>query len=53
MTLYWNANLQTGIDGIATVTFFNTDVTKQFLVTIEGIGEGVIITSSKLVANSD
>ena len=49
ITLYWNANLQTGKDGMATTKFYNTDTTKKLLVVAEGIVNGVPVSCVKVV----
>lgn len=49
MTLYWNANLQTNKDGKASLKFFNTDSTQKFLVDVEGIANGLTISTMKIL----
>ena len=53
MTLYWNANVQTDANGIATAKFYNSDLAKEFLITVEGIEDGVAILSSKVLGKPD
>lgn len=36
-TLYWNPKVRVGGDGTASVSFYSSDVSKEYLVTIEGI----------------
>ncbi|MEX1240281.1 MAG: carboxypeptidase-like regulatory domain-containing protein [Cyclobacteriaceae bacterium] len=52
MTLYWNANLQTDKNGIATAKFYNSDLARDFLITVEGIENGATISSSKILGRS-
>jgi hypothetical protein len=35
-TIYWNANIKTDKDGKAIVKFFNSDICKNLIITIEG-----------------
>jgi hypothetical protein len=36
-TLYWNGNTKLDKSGIATIRFFNNDITKKYKITIQGI----------------
>ena len=53
MTLYWNANLQTGKDGTATVKFYNSDSAKKLSIIAEGIANGLTLSTTKIVGKPD
>lgn len=45
ITLYWNPRVRTDDDGIATITFYNTDVTDKLSIVVEGIAGGILVSS--------
>jgi hypothetical protein len=50
-TLYWNPKVTTDDTGHASVTFYSSDVSKQYLVTIEGVAaDGTIISQQKVIS---
>ena len=50
-TLYWNPKVTTDDTGHASVTFYSSDVSKQYLVTIEGVAaDGTIISQRKVIS---
>ena len=50
-TLYWNPKVTTDDTGHASVTFYSSDVSKQYLITIEGIAaDGTIISQQKVIS---
>ena len=50
-TLYWNPKVTTDDTGHASVTFYSSDVSKQYLVTIEGIAaDGTVISQRKVIS---
>jgi hypothetical protein len=48
ITLYWNPHLVTDVNGNAIVKFYNTDVTKQLHVVVEGLSRGLTGTVSQV-----
>lgn len=49
-TLYWNPKVATDETGRATVTFYSSDISKQYLVTIEGVtADGTIISRQEVM----
>lgn len=49
-TLYWNPKVATDETGRATVTFYSSDISKQYLVTIEGVtADGTIISRQEVI----
>lgn len=49
-TLYWNPKVATDEAGHASVTFYSSDVSKQYLVTIEGVAaDGTIICRQEVI----
>jgi hypothetical protein len=40
ITLYWNSSLSTDENGIATINFYNNDITETFQIVVEGIANG-------------
>ena len=50
-TLYWNPKVTTDDTGHASVTFYSSDVSKQYLVTIEGVAaDGTVISQQKVIS---
>lgn len=50
-TLYWNPKVATDEAGHASVTFYSSDVSKQYLVTIEGVADdGTVISQQKVIS---
>lgn len=52
-TLYWNPNLRIGKDGTGTVKFYNTDLTRKFLITAEGVANGIAISTIEVLGKTD
>ena len=49
-TLYWNPKVKTDANGHATVSFYASDVSKRYLVTLEGIShDGVIVRKQTVI----
>ena len=49
-TLYWNPKVETDADGHATVRFYASDVSKRYLVTLEGVSDdGIIIQKNVII----
>ena len=49
-TLYWNPKVKTDADGKASVTFYASDVSKRYLVTIEGVSDdGTVVHQQKVI----
>ena len=49
-TLYWNPKVKTGADGCAVIRFCASDVSKRYLVTIEGVGSnGTVVHHHQVV----
>ena len=48
-TLYWNPKVKTDANGHATVTFYASDVSKRYLVTLEGISDDGMIVREQVV----
>ena len=48
-TLYWNPKVATDSNGHATVRFYASDVSKRYLVTLEGVGNDGTIIHQQLV----
>ncbi|MBR1548185.1 MAG: hypothetical protein IJ637_05610 [Prevotella sp.] len=49
-TLYWNPKLQTDANGHATVSFYASDISKRYLVTLEGVSDdGIIILKQAVI----
>ena len=49
-TLYWNPKVQTDADGHATVRFYASDISKRYLVTLEGVtDDGIIIRKQTII----
>ena len=44
-TLYWNPKLSIGDDGKADVEFYSSDVSKDYLITVEGISDRGVVVS--------
>ena len=44
-TLYWNPRVVVGDDGCATLQFYSSDVSKRYLVTIEGASDNGMLVS--------
>ena len=44
-TLYWNPKLKIGDDGKADVEFYSSDVSKDYLITVEGVSDNGVIVS--------
>lgn len=50
VTLYWNGNLKTDQSGVATVRFYNNDITKKYKVVIQGIDKkGKLIYKEQII----
>lgn len=58
-TIYWNANVDTGDDGTASVSFYTSDAVTSFRATVEGFsaggapGAGALAVQSKLPLTLD
>lgn len=51
-TLYWNPEVETGMDGIAKVSFYTSDALTSFRATLEGFGQdGGIGRGTKIFSN--
>lgn len=48
-TLYWNPKVKTDANGHATVSFYASDVSKRYLVTLEGISDDGMIVREQVV----
>ena len=49
-TLYWNPKVETDANGKATVRFYASDVSKRYLVTLEGVSDdGIIIHKQTII----
>lgn len=49
-TLYWNPKVTTDENGHAKLTFYSSDVSKQYLITIEGVADdGTIISRQEVI----
>ncbi|MBQ8629731.1 MAG: hypothetical protein IJ421_09705, partial [Prevotella sp.] len=48
-TLYWNPRVKTDSEGKASVSFYSSDVSKKYLVTVEGISENGMIVSEVVI----
>lgn len=48
-TLYWNPKVETDANGHATVRFYASDVSKRYLVTLEGVSDDGIIVQKKMI----
>ena len=49
-TLFWNPKLATNADGHATVRFYASDVSKRYLVTIEGVSDdGTVVHHQQVI----
>lgn len=49
-TLYWNPKVRADAGGEATVTFFASDVSKRYLVTIEGVSDnGTVVHHQQII----
>ena len=44
-TLYWNPRLSIGDDGKADVEFYSSDVSKDYLITVEGVSDRGVVVS--------
>ncbi len=53
ITLYWNPNLQTDKNGTAIVKFYNNDATQKLNVVVEGIVDGNVIYSTRIIGDAD
>jgi hypothetical protein len=51
ITLYWNANIPLDKEGKAILQFYNSDIGKKMLVTVEGIIDGHPVTLSQYIGN--
>lgn len=52
-TIYWNPEIITDENGVAEVSFFNSDASTTFRITTEGIGGGLIGRAEKSYAVND
>ena len=49
-TLYWNPKVQTDANGHATVRFYASDISKRYLVTLEGVSnDGIIVHQQQFI----
>lgn len=49
-TLYWNGNLKSDSNGLATLRFYNNDITKKFKIVIQGIdNKGTFIFKEQII----
>ena len=48
-TLYWNPKVQTDTDGHATVRFYASDISKRYLVTLEGVSDDGNIVHKQMI----
>ena len=49
-TLYWNPKLETDDNGHATVKFYASDISKRYLVTLEGVSDdGIVIHKEAII----
>jgi hypothetical protein len=49
-TLYWNGNAKLDKSGVATIRFFNSDITKKYKVSIQGIDKtGALIYKEQII----
>ncbi|MBR2113468.1 MAG: hypothetical protein IJ929_02210, partial [Prevotella sp.] len=49
-TLYWNPKVKTDANGHATVRFYASDISKRYLVTLEGVGnDGTIVHHQQII----
>ena len=50
ITLYWNPKVETDDNGHATVRFYASDVSKRYLVTLEGVSnDGIIVQKTVII----
>ena len=49
ITLYWNPKVRIDETGEATVTFYASDVSKRYLVTLEGVSDDGTVVSKQVV----
>ena len=48
-TLYWNPKLETDDNGHATVKFYASDISKRYLVTLEGVSDDGIVVHKEAI----
>ena len=49
-TLYWDPKLKTDADGHATIHFYSSDISRRYLVTIEGVSDdGTIVHHQQVI----
>ena len=49
-TLYWNPKVTTDANGHATVRFYASDISKRYLVTLEGVSDdGTVIRHQQVI----
>lgn len=49
-TLYWNPKVETDADGHATVRFYASDVSRRYLVTLEGVSDdGTVVQKTVII----
>ena len=48
-TLYWNPKVETDADGHATVRFYASDVSRRYLVTLEGVSDDGTVVQKKVI----
>ena len=49
-TLYWNPAVKTDADGRATIRFYASDVSKRYLVTLEGVSDnGTVVHQQQII----
>ena len=49
VTLYWNPKLKTDNNGHVTVKFYASDISKRYLVTLEGVSDDGIIIHKEVI----
>ena len=49
ITLYWDPKVRTGADGHATVRFYASDISRRYLVTLEGVSDDGTIVHRQLI----
>ena len=49
-TLYWNPKVKTDAEGKASVKFYASDISKRYLVTLEGVSDdGTIVHHQQII----
>ena len=52
-TLYWNPKVATDNNGHATVRFYTSDISKRYLVTLEGVSDNGIVVHQQQIVESE